>query len=90
LSGHGSIHSPRSFSTTISSTISCAAYCTISCAQRVAIVDEFRVTSKEALHRYFPQRLPLPVKILKRLFLPAAAGRQTVFAKLTLRLFKLR
>ena len=68
----------------------CAPYCTISCVHRVAVVDEFREDPREALSRFFPQHLPVPVKILKSLFLPQASGEQTVFTRITLRLLRLR
>ena len=69
---------------------SCAPYCTISCVHRVTVVDEFRENPNEALSRFFPQELPVPVKLLKWFFLPKVSGQQTVFTKLTLKLFKLR
>jgi MoaA/NifB/PqqE/SkfB family radical SAM enzyme len=68
----------------------CAPYCTISCVHRVTVVDEFRESPQAALSRFFPERLPVPVKILKWLFLPKADGRQTAFASLTVKLFRLR
>jgi hypothetical protein len=57
---------------------------------RVTVVDEFREHPKEALDKFFPRQLPLPVKILKSLFLPRTAGRQTPFATLALKLFRLK
>src|SRR5262249_39184200 len=50
----------------------CAPYCTVGCVHRVAVLDEFRENPRAALSRFFPQRLPLPVRILKWLFLPKA------------------
>jgi MoaA/NifB/PqqE/SkfB family radical SAM enzyme len=69
---------------------SCAPYCTVSCVHRVTVVDEFRVDPSGALSQFFPQELPVPVRVLKYLFLPKTQGQQTAFARLTLRLFKLR
>ena len=68
----------------------CAPYCTIGCVHRVSVIDQFREQPRESLSRFFPQRLPAPVRILKWLFLPKADGRETVFAALTLKLFRLR
>jgi hypothetical protein len=68
----------------------CAPYCTISCVHRVTVVDEFRESPQAALSRFFPERLPAPVKVLKWLFLPKGNGRQTAFASLTVKLFRLR
>jgi MoaA/NifB/PqqE/SkfB family radical SAM enzyme len=73
-----------------SSVKSCAPYCTIGCVHRVSIIDEFRQKPGEALSRFFPERLPTPVRILKWLFLPKPAGKQTRFATLTLKLLRLR
>jgi MoaA/NifB/PqqE/SkfB family radical SAM enzyme len=59
----------------------CAPYCTIPCVQRVAMVDEFRESAREALVRFFPSQnegeatfcdLPVPLRILTWLFLPPA------------------
>jgi MoaA/NifB/PqqE/SkfB family radical SAM enzyme len=69
---------------------SCAPYCTIGCVHRVAVLDEFRENPKGALSRFFPPRLPAPVRILKWLFLPKSAGRETLLANLTMKLFRLR
>jgi MoaA/NifB/PqqE/SkfB family radical SAM enzyme len=43
----------------------CAPYCTIGCVHRVSVIDEFRERPRESLSRFFPQRLPPPVRILK-------------------------
>jgi len=69
---------------------SCAPYCTVSCVHRVTVVDEFRVNPSAALSQFFPAALPMPVRILKRLFLPKTPGQQTAFSKLTLKLLKLK
>jgi MoaA/NifB/PqqE/SkfB family radical SAM enzyme len=69
---------------------SCAPYCTIGCVHRVSVIDEFRENPRAALSRFFPQALPLPVRILKWLFLPKPDGRETRFANLTLKLFRMR
>lgn len=68
----------------------CAPYCTVSCVHRVAVVDEFRENPRRALSQFFPVRLPVPVRILRWLFLPTTPGQQTLMARLTLRLFHLR
>jgi len=68
----------------------CAPYCTIGCVHRVSVIDEFRENPRAALSRFFPQGLPLPVRILKWLFLPKPDGRETRFANLTLKLFRMR
>jgi MoaA/NifB/PqqE/SkfB family radical SAM enzyme len=61
---------------------SCEPYCTVSCVHRVAMIDLVREKPREALARFFPPaapgeaaRLPLGVKLLTALFLPAANGR---------------
>jgi MoaA/NifB/PqqE/SkfB family radical SAM enzyme len=69
---------------------SCAPYCTISCVHRVSVVDEFRVNPSQALSHFFPNQMPVPVKVLKWLFLPTTPGQQTAMARLTLRLLKLK
>lgn len=68
----------------------CAPFCTVSCVHRVTVVDEFRVQPAETLNKFFPQQTPIPVRALKWAFLPDSEGRQTAFARLALRLFKLR
>lgn len=55
----------------------CAPYCTIPCVQRVAMVDEFRESPKEALRRFFPPQriqdtscaLPWSLRVLTWLFM---------------------
>jgi hypothetical protein len=69
---------------------SCAPYCTVSCVHRVTVVDEFRENPRRALSQFFPGKLPVPVRILRWLFLPTTPGQQTVMARLTLRLFHLK
>jgi MoaA/NifB/PqqE/SkfB family radical SAM enzyme len=68
----------------------CAPYCTIGCVHRVSVLDEFRENPRVALSRFFPQGLPMPVRILKWLFLPKPNGRATGLANLTVKLFRLR
>jgi len=57
----------------------CAPHCTIPCVQRVAMVDEFRESPREALVRFFPVRrcgdrrssdMPVAIRVLTWLFLP--------------------
>ena len=58
----------------------CSPYCTIPCAQRVGMIDEFRENPRAALARFFPPKhgtsrtpdLPLPIRVLTWLFLPPA------------------
>jgi MoaA/NifB/PqqE/SkfB family radical SAM enzyme len=69
---------------------SCAPYCTVSCVHRVAVVDEFRENPTAALSQFFPQRVPMPVRVLKWLFVPKTQGQPTAAARLTVRLFKLK
>jgi MoaA/NifB/PqqE/SkfB family radical SAM enzyme len=60
----------------------CAAYCTIPCVQRVAMVDEFRESPRGALIRFFPPKkpelplsgLPPGIKILAWMFLPSGSA----------------
>jgi len=73
-----------------SSVKTCAPYCTIGCVHRVSVLDEFRENPGVALSRFFPRGLPVPVRILKRLFLPRPGGRETRLAKLTVKLFRIR
>jgi MoaA/NifB/PqqE/SkfB family radical SAM enzyme len=68
----------------------CAPYCTITCVHRVTVVDEFRENPRAALSRFFPEQLPVGVKILRWLFLPERSGRPTLFASLTSKLLRLR
>jgi hypothetical protein len=69
---------------------SCASFCTVGCVHRVAVIDEFREDPRNALSRFFPHGLPRSVRILKWLFLPKPDGRQTAFAGLAAKLFRLR
>jgi hypothetical protein len=69
----------------------CAPYCTISCVHRVAMIDLVREKTREALASFFPSaepggpaRLPLGVKLLSSIFLPAENGKpQSAAAKAT-------
>lgn len=62
-------------------TKSCAPFCTISCVQRVAMIDEVREQPVQALSRFFPPKnphdplgeLPFGLKVLTWLFLPCSA-----------------
>ena len=69
---------------------SCAPYCTVSCVHRVTVVDEFRVNPTAALSQFFPEALPMPVRVMKRLLLPKTPGQPTAFARLTLKLLRLK
>ena len=68
----------------------CAPYCTIGCVHRVSVLDEFRENPRAAISRFFPQRLPVPVRILTWLFLPKPDGRGTRLGNLTARLLRMR
>jgi MoaA/NifB/PqqE/SkfB family radical SAM enzyme len=69
----------------------CAPYCTISCVHRVAMIDLVREKPREALASFFPSaepgaaaRLPIGVKFLSSIFLPAENGKpQSAAAKAT-------
>ncbi|HMF65916.1 MAG TPA: radical SAM protein [Edaphobacter sp.] len=57
----------------------CAPFCTVSCVHRIAMIDLVREKPREALARFFPPTepgapasLPLGVKMLSSIFLPAA------------------
>lgn len=61
---------------------SCAPYCTVSCVHRVAMIDLVREDPRSALAKFFPAaepgapaQIPLSVKVLSSLFLPAENGR---------------
>jgi MoaA/NifB/PqqE/SkfB family radical SAM enzyme len=63
---------------------SCAPFCTVSCVHRVAMIDLLRNTPREALARFFPAagpgqsaQLPVGVKVLTSLFLPAEGKPQS-------------
>ena len=71
----------------------CAPYCTISCVQRVSMIDELREKPFEAIARFFPSRvrkspaaMPATVRILTWLFLPTKQGRRRIFRSAALRL----
>ncbi len=61
----------------------CAPFCTVSCVHRVAMIDLVREDPRAALAKFFPPtasgqpgKVPLGVKILSNLFLPAQNGKQ--------------
>jgi len=66
----------------------CAPFCTISCAQRVAMIDEVREAPIEALARFFPSSadMPVAVRILTWCFLSTKKRRRRVFRYAALRL----
>jgi len=66
----------------------CAPFCTISCAQRVAMIDEVREAPIEALARFFPSSadMPVSVRILTWCFLSTKKRRRQVFRSAALRL----
>jgi MoaA/NifB/PqqE/SkfB family radical SAM enzyme len=70
----------------------CAPYCTISCAQRVAMIDEVREKPIEAIGRFFPSSqhrpadMPAAVRILTWLFLPTETNKRRIFRSAALRL----
>jgi MoaA/NifB/PqqE/SkfB family radical SAM enzyme len=66
----------------------CAPFCTISCAQRVAMIDEVREAPIEALARFFPSAAdrPVTVRILTWCFLSTNKRRGRVFRYAALRL----
>jgi organic radical activating enzyme len=68
----------------------CAPYCTVGCVHRVSVIDDFRENPRDALSRFFPGRMPAPVWLLQWLFLPESGGRETRFARLTVKLLRLR
>jgi MoaA/NifB/PqqE/SkfB family radical SAM enzyme len=60
----------------------CAPFCTVSCVHRVAMIDLVREDPRGALKKFFPpaapgeaSKVPLGVKVLSSLFLPAENGR---------------
>jgi MoaA/NifB/PqqE/SkfB family radical SAM enzyme len=82
---------------------SCAPYCTVSCVHQVSMIDHFREQPLAALASFFPPKqerassvnLPLMVRILTTLLLPANAGRKRqvltrVFRSAALRLLGVR
>jgi MoaA/NifB/PqqE/SkfB family radical SAM enzyme len=71
----------------------CAPYCTISCVQRVSMIDELRENPIEAITRFFPSggqesasEIPVAVRILTWLFLPTKKSRRRIFSSAALRL----
>jgi MoaA/NifB/PqqE/SkfB family radical SAM enzyme len=69
---------------------SCAPYCTVSCVHRVAALDAFRDDPRSALLRFFPAGKPAAVRTLEWLFLPKPTGQSNVFARIALRLLRVR
>ena len=72
---------------------SCAPYCTISCAQRVSMIDEVRQNPIEAISRFFPAagkgsmaEIPPAVRVLTWLFLPTEKSRRRIVRSAALRL----
>jgi len=75
----------------------CAPYCTISCVQRVSMIDELCENPLEAIARFFPSPvqkspagLPVSVRILTWLFLPTKQARRRVFRSAALRLLRVK
>ena len=75
----------------------CAPYCTISCVQRVSMIDELRENPLESIARFFPSPvqkstagLPVSVRILTWLFLPTKQARRRVFRSAALRLLRVK
>lgn len=71
----------------------CAPYCTISCVQRVSMIDEVRQNPFEAISRFFPataqgqpSEIPMAVRVLTWLFLPTPKGRRRFARRVALRL----
>jgi MoaA/NifB/PqqE/SkfB family radical SAM enzyme len=70
----------------------CAPYCTISCVQRISMIDELRERPLEAIRRFFPSKdkkhgdLPVAVRILTWLFLPRKQGGRRFLRSAALRL----
>ena len=67
----------------------CASYCTISCVQRISMIDEVREKPLEAITRFFPSKehdMPVAVRILTWLFLPTKPGGRRFFGTAALRL----
>jgi MoaA/NifB/PqqE/SkfB family radical SAM enzyme len=72
---------------------SCAPYCTISCVQRVSMIDELREDPLGAITRFFPSvgpksasEIPVEVRILTWLFLPTGKNGRGVVRSAALRL----
>jgi MoaA/NifB/PqqE/SkfB family radical SAM enzyme len=75
----------------------CAPYCTISCVQRVSMIDELRENPIEAIQRFFPSRgrqpaseIPAAVRILTWLFLPTKKDGRRMVRNIALRLLGIR
>jgi MoaA/NifB/PqqE/SkfB family radical SAM enzyme len=70
----------------------CAPYCTISCVQRISMIDELREKPLEAIKRFFPTKdtkhgdMPVAVRILTLLFLPTKQGGRRFLRSAALRL----
>ncbi|HEU5236787.1 MAG TPA: radical SAM protein [Pyrinomonadaceae bacterium] len=70
----------------------CAPFCTISCVQRVSMIDELREKPLESIGTFFPSKekkrrdMPVAVRILTWLFLPTKRGRGRVLRGAALRL----
>jgi len=70
----------------------CAPFCTISCVQRVSMIDELREKPLESIGTFFPSKdkkhsdMPVAVRILTWLFLPTKRGRGSVLRGAALRL----
>lgn len=75
---------------------SCAPLCTISCAQRVSMIDELRQNPLEAISRFFPSNaeasggLPMAVRILMWLFLPGKKSKRRIVRTAAMRLLGVR
>ena len=76
----------------------CAPYCTISCVQRVAMVDYLREKPLEAVQRFFPAESehnplgdrPMLVNVLCWLLLPSKPGEKKLLQKMALRLLRVK
>ena len=69
----------------------CAPYCTVSCVHQVSMIDQFREQPLEALSRFFPPKwdqgmpydLPITIRVLTWMFLPAAPSASISRRRLT-------
>jgi MoaA/NifB/PqqE/SkfB family radical SAM enzyme len=72
----------------------CAPYCTISCVQRISMIDELREKPLEAIRRFFPSKegdgMPVTVQILTWLFLPTKQGGRRFVRRAALRLLRVK
>jgi MoaA/NifB/PqqE/SkfB family radical SAM enzyme len=75
----------------------CAPYCTISCVQRGSMIDELRENPREAITRFFPSHgpdayseIPLVVRILTWLFLPANKCKRRIVRRAALRVLRVK